>query len=254
MRVDFSLTHTVWSAGMLLFALLLSAGSAVAQDPQDPPEVYTGSLGGGVAITGGNTDTDSFNLGAELRRDDGGRNVIEGSASYLRGDQNGTLNLDRTSVNLRDEFTFSGRTFVFGQVDYVRDRFKGIIFLWAPTGGLGHRLIDSDAMRFVVRGGAGGVLEKNPGLDADTSGSLTAGQKFTRSLSSSAKLTQSLSTIWKTDDFADSLTNFSISVTTTLVGSLEVKVEFADTYKNKPSDASFEKNDTAFVTAFVVKF
>lgn len=230
------------------------AGPGLAQDAPAPGEVYTGNLGGGLAITGGNTETRSFNLSAELRRDTGSRNVIEGRAFYLRGDQDGMLNLDRSSVNLRDEFTFSGRTFVFGQVDYVRDRFKGIIFLWAPTGGIGHRLLDSDTTRLVIRGGAGGILEKNPGIDAGKSASLTAGQNFTRSLSSSATLNQSLSAIWKTEDFADSLTNFSIGVTTTLAGSLEVKIEFTDTYKNKPSNASLRKNDTAFVTAFVVKF
>jgi putative salt-induced outer membrane protein len=233
---------------------LLVPSVATAQDAQAPGEVYTGTIGGGFAITGGNTDTQSFNLSGELTRDSGTRNVTSGTASYLRGTQNDTLNVDRTGVNLRDEYTLSGRTFLFGQMDYVRDQFKGIIFLWAPTGGIGHRLIDSDTTRLIVNFGAGGILEKNPGLKAHKSGSITAGQRFRQDLSSSATLTQSIATLWKTDDFSDSLTNFSVGLTTALAGNLEVKVEFIDSYKNKPSSAALKKNDTSFVTAFVVKF
>lgn len=234
--------------------LILLAPPLTAQDAEAPQEVYTGTIGGGLAITGGNTDTQSFNLSGELTRDPGTRNVISGSASYLRGTQDDTLNVDRTSINLRDEYTLSGRTFVFGQMDYLRDQFKGIVFLWAPTAGIGHRLIDSDTSRLVVNFGAGGILEKNPGLDPGKSGSITAGQRFRQDLSSNATLTQSISALWKTDDFGDSLTNFAVGVTTTLAGNLEIKVEFIDSYKNKPSSAALRKNDTSFVTAFVVKF
>lgn len=240
----------------LLVALTMGllAPALTAQDAQAPPELYTGTIGGGIAITGGNTDTQSFNLSGELTRDPGTRNVISGTASYLHGTQNDTLNVDRTAVNVRDEYTLSGRTFVFGQMDYLRDQFKGIVFLWAPTGGVGHRLIDSETSRLVVNFGAGGILEKNPGLDPEKSGSITAGQRFRRDLSSSATLTQSIAALWKTDDFSNSLTNFSVGLTTTLAGNLEVRVEFIDSYKNKPSSAALKRNDTSFITAFVVKF
>src|SRR5678816_1359986 len=86
---------------------------ALAQAPGEPPKVYTGNLGGGLALTGGNTDTRNFNLTAGLVRDPKTRNVIKGNLAYLRGDQNDVLNLDRTSFNIRDEYTLSGRTFVF---------------------------------------------------------------------------------------------------------------------------------------------
>lgn len=240
--------------GCLTLAACLWSASALAQDPQAGSEVYTGNLGGGFAITGGNTDTQSFNLTAEITRDPQTRNVISGSASYLRGSLDDVLNLDRATVNVRDEYTVSGRTFVFGQIDYLRDQFKGIIFLWAPTGGVGHRLIDSESRVLVIRGGAGGILEKNPGLDASKSGSITAGQRFRQDISANATFTQSISALWKTSDFGDSLTNFSVGLTTTLAGNLEMKMEFIDSYKNKPSSAALEKNDTSFVTAFVVKF
>jgi len=238
----------------ILAAILLVSHSVYAQAPAAPPSVYTANVGGGFAITGGNTHTTNFNLTAGIVRDPKTRNVIKGTATYLRGSQNDILNLDRAAINIRDEYTISGRTFLFGQLDYVRDKFKEIIFLWAPTGGLGYKLVNSDATQLIVDGGAGGVLEKNRGIPSSRSGSVAAGQRFKQKLSATASLTESLSSIWKTNDFNDSLTNFSVAATTTLVGKIQLKVEFLDIYKNKPANPTLKKNDTAFVTAFVVNF
>jgi len=241
---------------LLFLAGLVLSGHALAQAPETkaPPPVYTGNIGGGLALTGGNTETKNFNLTANLVRDPKTRNVIKGTAAYLRGDQNDIVNLDRTAINIRDEYTISGRTFVFGQTDYFRDKFKEIIFLWVPAGGIGYKLITNDRALFILDGAVGGYFEKNPGLPTSKSGSLTPGQKFQYKLSPKSTINESLATIFKTKDFNDSLTNFTADVTTTLVGNLELKVGFIDSYKNKPAKASLKKNDTAFVTAFVVKF
>ena len=122
-------------------------------------------------------------------RDPKTRNVIKGTASYLRGTQSDVLNLDRTSINVRDEYTISNRTFVFGQLDYLRDQFKEIIFFWAPTAGIGYKLINTDATQFIVDGGAGAVLEKNPGIAVEKVRSSHCG----RALSTEAVLNSNVS-------------------------------------------------------------
>lgn len=233
---------------------LLAAGGANAQDQPAPTPTYTGSIGGGFALTNGNTDTRNFNLTGAFARDAKTRNVVKGSANYFRGTQFDIVNLDRTLVNLRDEYTISNRTFVFGQVDYLRDQFKQIQFFWAPTAGIGYKLINTDPTQFIVDGGAGFVLEKNPGIQSAGSASLIAGERFQQKLSSVAAFTEALSSIWKTDDFGDSLTNFSTGLTTAVVGNVQLKLEFIDSYKNKPPKPGVKKNDTAFVTTFVLKF
>lgn len=239
------------SAFCVLAMSLSASNSAWAQDPTP---LYTGALGGGFALTGGNTDTKNFNLTGAVVRDPKTKNVVKGNASYLRGTQNDLLNLDRTSANIRDEYSLTQRAFVFGQMDYLRDQFKQIIFFWAPTAGLGYKLVDAPNTKFVLDGGAGGVLEKNPGVDSNKTGSVTAGERFEQKLSSTATFTQSVSSIFKTNDFADSLTNFAAGLTTTVAGGVQVKLEFIDSYKNRPRTAGVKKNDTAFVTTFVLKF
>jgi len=236
-----------------LIGNFILTNSAMAQAPA-ASSMYSGSFGGGLAVTNGNTNTRSFNLSGAIVRDPKTKNVIKGAASYLRGSQSDILNLDRTAINARDEYTISTRTYTFGQIDYVRDQFKDMIFFWAPTAGLGYKLINTDRTQLTVDGGAGGVLEKNPGIDAKKSGSVTTGHHFQRKLSSTAAFTEGMSSIWKTQDFNDSLTNFSVGLTTAVSGKLQLKLEFVDSYKNRPPRVTIKKNDTAFVTTFAMKF
>lgn len=224
------------------------------QAAPQPPKVYTGSFGGGFALTGGNTDTKNFNLTFDMVRDPKKNNVIKANALYLRGSQSDVLTLDRTAFNIRDEYALTSRLFAFGQVDYLRDQFKQIIFLWAPGGGIGYKLVNTDDTQLSIDGGAGGFFEKNPGLDVARSASLTAGQRLRHKLSPTATFTQSLANIWKTDDFNDYLTNFTVGLTSTVIQRVEVKLEFIDSYKRKTPNPGVKRNDTAFVTAFVLKF
>jgi len=237
-----------------LISIMVAAVTAWAQAAQEPPRVYTGSFGGGIALTGGNTDTKNYNLTLGLVRDSKTRNVMKTDVTYLRGSQTDILSVDKTAIKLRDEYTFSGRTFAFGQVDYLRDKFKQIIFLWAPIGGVGYKLLNKDSTKFQVDGGTGAILERNPGKTVSRSASLTTGENFQQKVSSTSVFTESLATLWKTNDFSDSLTNFSLALTTSVAKNLDVKVSFIDSYKNRPASATIKKNDTAFVTTFVIKY
>jgi len=246
---------------MILRRILLSIGLSTvtgplmfAQAATEPPKLYTGSFGGGLAITSGNTDTKNFNVALNVVRDPKTKNLVKATAAYLRGSNSKVTNLDRSAFNLRDEYTLSGRTFVFGQMDYLRDKFKEVIFFWSPAAGIGYKLANTDRTKFEVDGGAGGVLEKNPGIVSKKSGSVLVSESFRQKLSSTATITQSESTIWKTNDFSDSLTNFSVGLTTSIAKQLELKLEFVDSFKNKPASALVKKNDTAFITSVIVKF
>jgi putative salt-induced outer membrane protein YdiY len=250
MELSMILKRTLW----VIVAVILAAPIGLAQVTANFPNLYTGSFGGGLALTGGNTDTRNFNLSFEMVRDPLKKNVTKAKAAYLRGAQNKTTNLDRAAIGLRDEYTLSGRLFGFGQLDYLRDRFKSIDFIWNPTAGLGYKIFNSDRTKLEVSGGAGGILEKDVPLDAKKSGSVVAGETFRYKLSSNASLSESHSTIWKTEDFADSLSNFSIGITTSVAKKLEVKSEFNDSFKNRPVSLAVKKNDTAFITTFLVKF
>jgi putative salt-induced outer membrane protein YdiY len=256
MRLKARTQHPFLLVYLLLFSAFASAQTPTPppQEPPPPPPVYTGSFGGGLALTSGNSDTKNYNLAFSLVRDPKKKNVIKFNALYLRGTQMDVLSIDRAAVTLRDEYTISNRVFTFQQLDYLHDQFKQIRYLITPIGGMGYKLITNDHTSLAFSGGAGGVWEKDIGFAVKGSGDINLGESFGQKISSTAAITESVSTLWKTNDFEDSLTNFAAGVTTSINRKLELKVEFQDNYKNKPVLATLKKNDTAFLTTFVVKY
>ncbi len=241
----------------VVIAYACVASAALAQTPAapaPPPPHWVGTAGGGVSVTSGNSDTLNYNLAFDVTRTPKARNVMKLSGLYLRGKQSETLVLNRGSLGIRDEHTLSGRTFVFGQVDYLRDTFKRIDYLVAPTGGVGFKVVDTDATKFFVDGGGGFVSEKNPGQDLRTNAALTAGEKLTVQLTPTASFKHAATGLWKVDDFSDGLYTISVGLATKISERLQLSIDLLDTFKNTPPTATTKKNDVAFVTAITAKF
>ncbi|BCS33958.1 hypothetical protein TBR22_A31860 [Luteitalea sp. TBR-22] len=224
------------------------------EPPPPPPPVWTGSIGAGLALTQGNKDTSNFNLSFDVKRDPKTRTIFKADGLYILATEDGTENVDRGLVNGRVEHMVSDRAYVFGQVSFVRDRFKDIDYLVAPTAGLGYRVIKSDRTALDVDGSVGMVFEKNTGLELETDGAVTFGEKFSHKISSGASFTQGFTALWKMNDFNDALYTFSAGIAASITTRTQLKLEFQDIYKTRPTGLLVEKNDIAFITAFVYKF
>lgn len=242
------------AGGLVILVLCPTVARAQAPAPPEPPKTWTGTAGAGVSLTSGNSDTMNYNLAFDVTRTPKARNVMKWSGLYLRGEQNTALVVNRTSLGFRDEFTLSGRTFVFGQVDYLRDTFKRIDYLVAPTAGIGFKVTDTERLKFSVDGGGGIVSEKNPGVDLRTAGALTAGNKLVLQLTPTASIKQSTAALWKANELSDGLYTFSIGLATQISERLQLSVDLLDTFKNRPPTAATKKNDVAFITALTTKF
>jgi putative salt-induced outer membrane protein YdiY len=226
--------------------------SAEAQEPT-PPQVWTGNFGAGIALTNGNTDTTSVNVSMALVRDPKKVNVLRLNGLYLRGDKESVLIVNQTQFTIRDELNMSPRLFVFGQGNYVKDTFKGIRNLYSPSAGVGYKFINADRMLLGLDNSLGGVSESDIGAPRVTTGAYNAGQRFSWKASKTATITESIASLWKTNNWADSLHNFSSGIALSVTGHSEVKIEFLDTYKTHPPVAGLKRNDKSLITAFVWK-
>ena len=236
---------------------LLIPSAAYAQQspsPVEDPGTWTGSAGAGLSLTSGNSDTLNFNIAFDLTRDPKTRNVMKLKALYLRGEQDDATTVNRTSAAFRDQYALTNRAFAFGQLDYLRDTFKLIDYLVAPTAGIGYKVIDTNPTQFAVDGGLGVVWEKNPDVDVSTDVALTAGETLTHKLSSTSSFKHAATALWKADDLADGLYTISVGLAAQLTSSMQLSFDVLDTFKNKPPSAGTKKNDVALVTAIVAKF
>jgi len=207
-----------------------------------------------MTLTGGNTETKSYNLAFSHIHERKNGNTDKITALYLRGKENDVLSLDRASVIFRDEYKLSRRVFLFGEVSYLHDPFRDINYYVAPVGGLGYKFVDNDRTKLQFSGGAGGTWERNSYVPVKKSGALNAGQNFSQKISTSSEFTETVAAVWNTNDLSDSLTAFSAGLTTSISKKFELKVEFRDSYKNRPPNPTIKKNDTALVVTFLLKY
>jgi putative salt-induced outer membrane protein YdiY len=129
--------------------------------PAEPSKAWTTTASLGLTVTSGNTETSTFNAGFDVKFDPKTNNLFKAEGLLLRGKTSGELSTSRFGFILRDEHRVSQRVFVFGQNQYLKDRFKEIDYLVAPTAGVGITLVSTEATRFNIDAGAGGVWEKN---------------------------------------------------------------------------------------------
>jgi putative salt-induced outer membrane protein YdiY len=245
------------SLAACLAGLLASVGAAAQDCPPCPPPPGPGwdvSFGGGLSLTGGNSDANSYNLNlnaAWVPEDK--KRAFRAEALYLRADKDGEATVDRTTLLARYERTASGRLFLFVESGYQRDRFKQLDYLIAPLAGLGLSLVSTDKVTLSLDTALGAALEKLEGRDATSNLALKAGQRFEWKASPSATLFEKTAALWKTNDFGDAYYRFEAGLTATLGKRLDLKLSFADDYKTRPPDPTLEKNDTSFVVSLLFK-
>lgn len=245
-------------AGALAIAASLGAQDAPAPAPEappaPPPKAWESSIGAGLAITSGNTDTQNYNFSLSTKYDPKTRFTFKADALFLRGSSDGETQVDRATAAARGEYTLSDRTFTFGEVSYLRDPFKDIDYLVAPVAGAGYRIIRSDTRNLTVDAAVGVQVESNELLGRTTSGAVKAGQDFDWSLSPTSKITEKITALWKTDDFGDALYHFEAGLTTSVMTRIELKIAYAYDHKTRPPTPDIEKGDSALFAALLFKF
>lgn len=210
-------------------------------------------MGAGWAMTSGNSDTSNLNASYDIVYDPQRKNVVKSDGLFLRAKTEGELTANRLGFNIRDEYRLTPRLFVFGQNQYLRDEFKEIDYLLAPTAGVGYKLYDTATTKLTVDGSVGGVWEKNPGFDVTSSGALAAGEKLIQNLTMTTILTQSVTALWKMNNFDDLLLTAGIGIAASMSTHTQLKFEVLDTYKNVPPLPTIQQNDVAVLMSIVYK-
>ena len=247
------MTRRLFTLSALVCAALACSSPAITQTPPPEPKVWTVTAGAGLALTSGNTDTSTVNASYEVIYTPQTRHVVRSDGLMIRGKTEDELSADRLGLNVRHQYRLNERVYVFGQNQFLRDRFKSIDYLVAPAGGLGYSVVETPETKMAIDFGLGGVWEKNAGVQVAASGSLTLGETLAQALTATTSLTQSFSGLWKTTDLGDSLHVFSIGLSATMSTRTQLKVELLDTYKNEPPVVTVQKNDVAVLVAVVYK-
>ncbi|QTD55921.1 DUF481 domain-containing protein [Parasphingorhabdus cellanae] len=110
----------------------------------------TGELG--AFQSGGNTTSVGVTAGVKLTKEsERWRFKFNALADYQR--TNGSTTREQGVVTLEPNYKFNDRLYAFGLVQYERDRFQGFSSRYTLSGGLGYKLINTDAMQLEAKAG-----------------------------------------------------------------------------------------------------
>lgn len=139
-----------------LLACLLLPLPAFAQEATEAGKEspWSGKATLGYLATSGNTENTSLNAGFEVGYTTGNwYHRLKGKA--INASQQEATTAEAYELGWKSEYSFSETSFLFGRVDWRRDRFSGYEEQISETVGYGRRLLDTEAHTLNVELGVG---------------------------------------------------------------------------------------------------
>lgn len=169
-------------------AMLIAAGPAYTQEPESP---WSGKVSFGYLATSGNTENSNLNSAFEVAYTPvQWAHRLKGLAIYAS--ENNATTSEAYELGWKSERNFSEKNFLFGRLDWRKDRFSTYLKQFSQTVGYGRRLITGEIHNLNVEVGVGA---RQSDLAIGTSESETifrGGLNYAWALSETAEFTQIL--------------------------------------------------------------
>ena len=124
-------------------ALFLSSAVLAQEEAEEDAGPWSGSLSLGYLATSGNTDTTSYRTKFQVgyERNDW-QHQLAGSSTGA--DDSGVTTAENYNLGWRSAYNFTEHDFVFGTVDWRKDRFAGVTEQMSYAINYGRRVIDNE--------------------------------------------------------------------------------------------------------------
>ena len=212
-------------------------------------DLWGGSIDTAISITRGNADTKTLNFGIRAARISPRNNMrmyVMSIFSDSSIDGRTTQITEAIRGGSRYEINFSRRFFTFGFTDVEHDQFQGLESRFVGGGGLGFNVIkNSKTSLQVFSGGSANREEFNGGVKR-RSREFVAGNDFSRQLTSSTAVTESLVLYPNLSSRGEYRVTFDSSIVTRLNRWLAWHVTASNRYASNP--AVGKKNDDMLLT------
>ena len=142
--------------GVLAAILILFSGTAYSQAGSSVAKEspWSGSASLGYLSTSGNTDTTSYNTALEISFEKNKWTHTFDAAAY-GADESDATTAEAYQAGWKSAYDFSEHNYLFGLVNWRKDRFSGVDQQLSEAIGYGRRLIDTPAHLLSAELGAG---------------------------------------------------------------------------------------------------
>lgn len=222
---------------ILTLAIVLIGAPVLAQEEAESP--WSGKATLGYLATSGNTDNSNLNTGFEIGYTMGKwAHLLNTRAIYAT--ENNTTTAEAYEIGWKSERNLTDQDFLFGRLDWRKDRFSSYSTQFSQTVGYGRRLIDRERHALNAEVGVGARQSDLIDGTATNETILRGGLNYTWKLSETAEFKQVLAV-----EAGDSNTYFEsvTALSAKLVGNLALVASY--TIKNNSDVLPLtEKTDT----------
>ncbi|HWJ69999.1 MAG TPA: DUF481 domain-containing protein [Sphingobium sp.] len=206
-----------------------------------------GELGG--FLTTGNSETSGITVGLALDKEGiDWRHKIRAIADYQRAD--GVTTRNQWLASYEPNYNVTARLYTFGLAMYEKDRFQGFSDRVTLSGGMGYRVIDSDAMTLDIKGGPAWRRTDWIAEPSTSKFNGLAGADFVWHISPALDFSNNAQALWGDGNSTYSNT---AALTAKLSGALSGRLSYGVRHETNPP-AINEKTDTVTRATLVYGF
>ncbi len=221
----------------LAVATLVMPFSSMAQEEEEGPWSGTATLG--YLATSGNTENSTLNTGVTLGYKIG-KWQHTATAKAINSSEEDSTTAEAYDFSFKSERNLTDVDFLFGKLDYRKDRFSGFDNQFSQVVGYGRRLINTDKHSLNAEVGAGARQSERQDGTTEDEGVFNGGLFYKWTLNDTAAFSQDLTTEVGSDNtYSEAISK----VTAQLIGDLALVVSYAIKH-NSDVEAGVEKKDT----------
>jgi len=222
---------------VLIVGLLVLATPLFAAEEEESP--WAGKATLGYLATSGNTDNSSLNSGFEISYTTGEWKHMF-NALAINSTEDDLTTAEAYEAAWKSERNFSENSYLFGLLDWRKDRFSGYDTQFSQTAGYGRRLIDTEKHKLNAEIGGGARQSDLADGTEENETIARGGLNYTWQISDTAAFQQDFTVEAGSDNtYLESITKLSAK----LVGSLALVASY--TVKNNSDVPPLtEKTDT----------
>ncbi len=229
----------------LVVTALVLPFSSMAQEEEEGP--WSGRATLGYLATSGNTENSTLNTGFEMGYKTG-KWLHTAKFKAINATEEDATTAEAYEVGFKSERNLTDVDFLFGKLDWRKDRFGGFDTQFSQVVGYGRRLIKTDKHTLNAEVGAGArQSERQDGTEEDET-VFNAGLYYNWTLNDTAAFSQSLTTeIGQDNTYSESISK----LTAQLIGNLALVASYTIKH-NSDVPAGTEKRDN--YTALSVEY
>jgi putative salt-induced outer membrane protein len=205
--------------------------------------------------TGGNTDVETLSAKNLYKLKFAESYTFVWKLEALNGKINDTLSAERYLTDLRLEYAFSERAYMYTGAGWLQDTFAGLDSRVNFSVGGGYRFLDGPESFFKLEAGANTVKESYTAEEPDRR--FVEGRLFGEYIyhfSEKNKFTQSLESLHEFSDSDRYRLNSETALTAALNNRFSLKISYQVKYNHRPVPDTLNKSDTVLSTAIVANF